>query len=369
MPHRLVLVTGATGKQGQSVIAALQPPTSADTASQNEPENTPDFQILALTRSPSSETAQTLVKTYKNVTLVQGDLDDTESIREIFEEYKSSGGIWGVFSVQTYPGLGADASGEERQGKNIASISHEYKVSCFIYSSSDRGDEREDDKLSINKSRVAKVNIEKHVMELGKQGLPWTILRPVFFMEIFEGTVGWLTAGVFKAGLKPDAALQLVAAQDIGRAAAAAFKNPASYHQQVLILISDRYTLSALNEAHIRATASVNNGKEGQNLPALHWVGGWFIIRMNKWLGHFISETNHLSLVTSPSHLSTDPELASIREEQIKNGRRAVPNPVSFEEWVKGKTSKTKAKNGETENAEKSGWNRVSIWGLITGKS
>jgi len=82
-----------------------------------------------------------------------------------------------------------------------------------------------------------------------------------------------------------------------------------------------------------------------------------------------ISATNHLSLVTSPSHLSTDPELASIREEQIKNGRRAVPNPVSFEEWVRGKTSKTKAKSGETENGEKSGWNRVSIWGLITGKS
>jgi len=117
MSNRLVLVTGATGKQGRSVIAALQPPTSADTASQNEPEDTPDFQILALTRSPSSETAQTLVKTYKNVTLVQGDLDDTESIRKIFEEYKGSGGIWGVFSVQTYPGLGADASGEERQGK------------------------------------------------------------------------------------------------------------------------------------------------------------------------------------------------------------------------------------------------------------
>ncbi|THU90894.1 NAD(P)-binding protein [Dendrothele bispora CBS 962.96] len=364
MPSRLILVAGGTGKQGTSVISALQPRSTS--AAAEHPEC--DYQILALTRDPSSEVAQSLSKTYNNVTLVQGDLDDVESLKKIFEEYKSneSGGVWGVFSVQTYPGLGADADGEERQGKNIASISLEYNVSCFIYSSSDRGDEREDDvedkqhyKPSLNKSRIAKGRIEEHVKELGERGLPWTILRPVFFMEIFEGTVGWITASVFKAGLGPDTELQLVAAQDIGRAAASVFHNSTSYHQQTLILISGRYSLSNLDSAHLKAT----NGKS--KLPSLHWLGGWVIIRLNKWLKLFISETTDLSEITSPSYLSSDNELRSIREKQLDNGKRALPNPVSFEEWVRLKVKEREEE--KDENATRS-WNRVSIRDLVTGK-
>jgi hypothetical protein len=53
----------------------------------------------------------------KHVTVVQGDLDSPESIRRIFEDQKDKGGIWGVFSVLAFPGLGANADGEERQGK------------------------------------------------------------------------------------------------------------------------------------------------------------------------------------------------------------------------------------------------------------
>lgn len=114
--HRNILVTGATGKQGQALIhALLRPVASASTAS-TEP-NDHEYHIYALTRNVSNPVAKHLAETEQNVKVVGGDLDDQESVMKIFEDAKSDGGIWGVFAVLAYPGLGAEADGEERQGK------------------------------------------------------------------------------------------------------------------------------------------------------------------------------------------------------------------------------------------------------------
>ena len=104
---RTILITGATGKQGQAFIEAT---LSTGTAS--------NLRILALTRSIKSARSRSL-DDVERVKLVEGDLDDPKSIRDIFEAEKVDGknGIWGVFVVLAFPGLGADASGEERQGK------------------------------------------------------------------------------------------------------------------------------------------------------------------------------------------------------------------------------------------------------------
>lgn len=108
-----ILVTGASGKQGSAIIRALVRRRSGDAEIQ--------YHIYALTREASSARAQYLLDE-KDVTVVEGDLDVPESIAEIFEEAKGNGGIWGVYAVLAYPGLGKEADGEERQGK----------VSCFI---------------------------------------------------------------------------------------------------------------------------------------------------------------------------------------------------------------------------------------------
>ncbi len=83
---RAILVTGATGKQGGAVIAALL----AQKAS---------FQMLALTRDSSSASARRLASQSPNITLIEGNLDDA---RSVFEKAKksTSAPIWGVFSVQ-----------------------------------------------------------------------------------------------------------------------------------------------------------------------------------------------------------------------------------------------------------------------------
>jgi NAD(P)-dependent dehydrogenase (short-subunit alcohol dehydrogenase family) len=102
-----ILVVGATGKQGRAVIEALRPTADSDEI---------PFRVLALTRSASSPSAQSLVQE-RHVQVVEGNLDSAESIRKVYEDAKSSGGIWGVYCYLAYPGLGANADGEERQGK------------------------------------------------------------------------------------------------------------------------------------------------------------------------------------------------------------------------------------------------------------
>jgi uncharacterized protein YbjT (DUF2867 family) len=109
---RTVLITGATGKQGRAVIHALLSPAAAPG---------PEYHVIALTRSTSSAPAQHLLEAEKDnlpqITLKEGDLDKRDSVRKIFVDAAADGGIWGVYAVLAYPGLGANADGEEAQGK------------------------------------------------------------------------------------------------------------------------------------------------------------------------------------------------------------------------------------------------------------
>lgn len=83
---RAILVTGATGKQGGSVVNAL--------LNQNA-----DFEILALTRDPQSASAQRLARRSSKIKLVGGNLD---SVEEIFNNINkvTETPVWGVYSVQ-----------------------------------------------------------------------------------------------------------------------------------------------------------------------------------------------------------------------------------------------------------------------------
>lgn len=79
-----------------------------------------EYRIYALTRSSSSAAAKALRESEneERLQIVEGDLDDRESIVRIFERVSGEeGGFWGVYCVLEFPGLGADATGEERRGK------------------------------------------------------------------------------------------------------------------------------------------------------------------------------------------------------------------------------------------------------------
>jgi uncharacterized protein YbjT (DUF2867 family) len=85
----VVLVTGATGKQGGAVIQSL---LNKDAG----------FEILAVTRDTKSPSAQKLSQKAPTIKLVEGNLDNPARIFDNAQTVTSSP-IWGVFSVQVRP--------------------------------------------------------------------------------------------------------------------------------------------------------------------------------------------------------------------------------------------------------------------------
>jgi uncharacterized protein YbjT (DUF2867 family) len=99
---KLLVIIGATGKQGGSVInAVLSDPTAKS-----------QFAIRGVSRSVDGKGAQALKD--QGVEVVAGDLNDKESLVKAFK------GAYAVFGVTDYwQGAGMDMKKEYQQGKNI----------------------------------------------------------------------------------------------------------------------------------------------------------------------------------------------------------------------------------------------------------
>jgi uncharacterized protein YbjT (DUF2867 family) len=169
---KVILVTGATGKQGGAVVDALVKDSTHNISS-----------ILAVTRDPNSSSSKKLASKSVLIKLVQGNLDDVPTIfkkaSSIIKEQ-----IWGVYSVQVSQGKGVTVEGEIAQGKALIDESVKRGVKYFVYSSVDRGG---DDKSWVTKTPIphfqTKYEIEHYLRDkCGK--MEWTILRPVAFMDV-----------------------------------------------------------------------------------------------------------------------------------------------------------------------------------------
>lgn len=187
---RKILVTGATGNQGGAVLRHL---------------HGSGFDLRALTRTPDGEAARALAA--QGIEVVQGDLDDVESLRAALED------VWGVFAVQNTWEAGVER--EEEQGKRLARLAREAGVRHFVYSSVGSAERATGIPHFDNKWRV-----ENEVRALGFPS--HVILRPVFFMENLPSP-WFLNGDTLATAMKPDTKLQMVAVGDIGRVGARAF--------------------------------------------------------------------------------------------------------------------------------------------------
>lgn len=164
---KTLLITGATGKQGSSVINALA--------------NNPSFTLLAVTRQDaSSASSQTLKSKGKNIQILQGDLNDTPKLfADAQKAAESSGGLWGVYSVQLSVGKGVTHEGEIAQGKAMVDESVKAGVKHFVYSSVDRGgNEKSWETETPIPHFQSKYAIENHLKEKAGDKMGWTVLRP-----------------------------------------------------------------------------------------------------------------------------------------------------------------------------------------------
>jgi uncharacterized protein YbjT (DUF2867 family) len=111
-----------------------------------------------------------------------------------------------------------------------------------IYSSVQRAED-----LTAAPHYAQKFRAEQLIRE---SGLPWTILRPVFFMDNFgaDALAGNLLAGRLHAPMPPHIATQLVAVEDIGRAAATVLTAPATWAGKTIDLAGDSRTWEEIAE-------------------------------------------------------------------------------------------------------------------------
>jgi uncharacterized protein YbjT (DUF2867 family) len=219
---RMILVTGATGKQGGAVARHLL----AD-----------GWRVRALVRDPNSPAAKALAA--KGVELAQGDLEDRGSLESALH------GAYGVFSVQTFAGPDGPA-GETRQGKLLADVAKAEGVQHFVYSSVG-GAERHTGIPHFE----SKWQIEEHIRDLG---LPATIFRPVFFMDNLRAPWSAPRDGVLAVGLRPATRLQMVAVDDIGAFVALAFARPQEFTGKEIELAGDALTMPEVADAFTRVT-------------------------------------------------------------------------------------------------------------------
>ena len=194
----IVLITGATGRQGGSVVRHML---------------AQGWKLRALTRNPDDNVAKMLAG--KGVEVVCGDLEDAASLGSAVR------GVLGVYSVQDFWSVGVRR--EVQQGKNLAEAAKKAGVEHFVYSSVG-GVERN----SGIDHWESKWEIEKHIR---KRGLPATMLRPAAFMENYY--IDQVEIGILKGKLmdpiRGDKPYQTIAADDIGAFAALAFSRPREF--------------------------------------------------------------------------------------------------------------------------------------------
>jgi len=87
----------------------------------------------------------------------------------------------------------------------------------------------------------SKFKVEEHLI---KTGLPYIILRPVFFYENFLLQKESIKKGYMSLALKPTDKLQTVAIDDIGGFVAQAFEFPEKYIGRAIEFAGDEYTLT-----------------------------------------------------------------------------------------------------------------------------
>ena len=250
---RVVVVTGATGRQGGAVARHLL---------------AEGWRVRGVTRSPDSNAARRLAAL--GVEVVRADMADPDAMRG------ACAGSHGVFSVQNPMISGQE--GEVAQGKKVVDAAAQAGVSHLVYGSAGPG---------TPGTGVAAWDAKLEVAEYARsRGLPLTVLRPMAFMELmtdkdlYPPVAAWHLMPRLVGEDKP---IPWLSADDLGAIAARAFGDPASYVGSDLALAADHRTLLECRTIWRRVT-----GRSPRRFPMPVWLFERFVgpdlTRMWRWL-------------------------------------------------------------------------------------
>ena len=221
-----ILVTGATGAQGGATARALL---------------SEGRKIRILTRDPDKPAARILSD--KGAEVVKGDMDDASSV------HAAMAGAGGVFSVQMPAMPGTD--NERKHGFLLVEAALKANVPQFVHTSvAATGRRTSFPKWGTGywseKYWTDKWEIEEAVRTAGFDY--WTVLKPAFMVDNFIPPKAGhmfphLRQGQILSALHRDTKMQLIAAEDVGKFACAAFLEPARFHGENIELASEALTM------------------------------------------------------------------------------------------------------------------------------
>jgi len=218
---KIILVAGATGNQGGAVAREL---------------NNRGYHVRGLTRNPASDTAVKLASL--GIEMVEGDFNDIASLKRAMD------GAYVAFSVQNFWLTGYD--GEITQGMNFADAAKQQGIRHFIYTSVASADHN----TGIPHFE-SKYVIERYIKSLR---LPYTIVRPVAFMENWEYSRADILLGKWVTPFSLDSRRQWIAVEDIGRFVAEAFDNPGKWLGREFDIAGVEHTLAETIEIFEQVT-------------------------------------------------------------------------------------------------------------------
>lgn len=262
-----ILVTGATGTQGgataRKLLAAGQ-------------------RVRILTRNPASANALRLAALGADI--AQGDMEDPASLSAAMQ------GAYGVFSVQRPDPTGKDA--ERRHANALIAAARQAGVRHFVHTSVCEAGKHE----SFPRWETGywgrnywtdKWDVEEAVRQAG---FPlWTVLKPAFMMENYappkvQNMFPHLREGRIVSAMLPDTRLQLIAGDDVGAFAQAAFAAPERFHGHNIDLAVEALTMAevaAILNRQLGTTVRVESVSPAE-AKAAGLFPGW--VRTQEWV-------------------------------------------------------------------------------------
>lgn len=219
--NQTILVTGATGNQGGAVARHLLQRGNSN--------------VRTLVRDQNKPAAQALKEA--GAELVEGDLNDRPSLESALQD------VSGVFSAQ---GVKDGSDVEIKQGTTLADASQAVGIKHFVYSSVG-GAERNTGIPHFE----SKFQIEEYIRA---SGLPYTILRPVFFLYNYNRMRPMIESGTISMPLSPETKLQQLSEDDYGKMVAEVFERPADFLKREIEVASVEMTMTEIGAAFSRVT-------------------------------------------------------------------------------------------------------------------
>jgi uncharacterized protein YbjT (DUF2867 family) len=223
MSTKKILVTGATGQQGGSVINALVGK---------------GYSIFGMTRNPNSDRAKALAG--RGVEVVAGDFRDKKALAGIFKRVDS------VFLISTPFEAGVDD--ETVQAINAVEAAGEAGVKYLLFSSVASADRN-----TTIPHFESKYTVEQFLV---KSGIPYTITAPVFFYDnLFSPwMLPALQNGTLALALPAERQFQSVSLKNIGEFNALILDNPDRFLSKRIDYAGDALSGTEYAEALSRAS-------------------------------------------------------------------------------------------------------------------